>query len=228
MTRPRQTLHTRLAARAECVELDHFDPRKCRHPEAPRVRAQCEHRRGPCGGLACKFNFGLDVRPTSIPGRTPSIRLVYGTDDPTKWPTTHNCVLQVIDHYAYPNDRRIMLFREIGEHMRMTRQRVQQIYEVAEPKFVAGLIAEGLDAELAREWVEGKQRMVEDPPMTTPRRRPALERRLEELAKRAELLRVARARGARNGGNGVSHHPAAVAAPTLQCAPPRRENVLFF
>lgn len=229
-TRPRQTLQMRQAERAECVELDGFDSRKCRHPAAPRVRADCEGHGGPCVAVACKHTLALDVSATIMPGHTPRIRMTYGTDDPDQWPMCH-CVLDAIDAYAYPSDRHIMLFREIGAHMKMTRQRVQQVYQEAEPKFVAGLIAEGFDAELVREWIEGKgvKRAVPEVQGAPIKRRSALERRREELAQRAQLLAAARARGRANGGGGAHHAPTEpVEAPVVQCAAPRIETVRFF
>lgn len=229
LVRPRQTLQTRLDGRAECIALDGFDPRKCRHPAAPRVRADCEGHDGPCHALSCKFHLGLDVSATILPGNTPRIRMTYGSENPEQWPPC-NCVLDAVDAYAYPSDRRIMLFREIGAHMQMTRQRVQQVYHEAEPKFVAGLIAEGLDEALVTEWIKGLRRVEPEPQPAPVKRRPQLEQRRDELAKRAVLLAEARERARRNGGNGVAHHPtAAPLEPVMQCAPaPRRETVLFF
>lgn len=82
----------------------------------PETRAGCLATPRPCPFATCRHNLALDIHPS-----TGTITLVYGSEEIEDWPRG-NCAL---DHAQ----RGGMTLDEVGETLRVTRERVRQIEE---------------------------------------------------------------------------------------------------
>lgn len=128
-------------ARRKFIRSFGFDPRRERHPEAPRTRGECRNLEGlrPCPWAGCRAHLALDVRPAKRPGLPPTIKLVFGSDDPATWPEDV-CAFDIVEHYDYekngvrPDEGGAMRFIEIAKRYNLTLERVRQICRAAEVK----------------------------------------------------------------------------------------------
>jgi hypothetical protein len=129
--------------RQRCIELDGFDPRFQRHPEAPKTYAECEDGERPCIWVGCKHNLYLDVRPRSTGASIHINQACEPEDVDPLW----SCALDV----AKRSQARQVTLLEISTHYGFTRERIRQIEVEAMARLKRGILAMGIPEETIRD-----------------------------------------------------------------------------
>lgn len=82
----------------------------------PKTRGECEHAARPCPYVGCRYHLYLDVNPA-----TGNLKMNF--PDREVWELEHSCALDVAEEPR--------TLEEIGDILRITRERVRQIERTA-------------------------------------------------------------------------------------------------
>lgn len=128
--------------RTLCIRHYGFDPRKQRHPAAPRTRADCINGPRPCPFIACKMHLWLDIGRRGHRSHVVKwhFRGVYVC--PSQMPKRSSCALDLADDHAQGG----MTLGEIGAAWNLHPERVRQIEVAAIAKVRRAFRKLGIDA----------------------------------------------------------------------------------
>ena len=226
----RADVEAREAARKQCIREFGFDPRKRRHPAAPRTRADCLNGPRPCPWISCRKHLFLDIGIRGKLGRRSHVvKWHFGRDaDPTELPPRASCALDLADDHAKTG----MTLGEIGAVWRLHSERVRQIEVSAVRKVRRAFKRMGIDAS----WLDALALEVPESMFALAMDRAAqvvseldVELPEEPPPAAAKVLTVPR-----NGSNGHSRPPMLALSPPLPkptplppSAPTLRNHIIF-